>query len=339
MKNDIDIVGKQVKDMYGASIGKVVGTIVDIDGAIQAVGVYSSGSLQQIPFEQLVIQKESNIVIYIPRWRLDSQRLLREKNMLLRRLRALSDILSENDDMKQDAEVAYSKYKARMLLLDESQKSVKSRLDERLEELDKQIKAIKVLVFDAKVQLKSDEISEETFDAVKTEANSIMEYIANETAEIVDVQKRIEDLSAEVAEAVEPAKTTLQPYPDAYPKSDEEIESRLPKAPTDPVQVESTKESAPHADGIYASPQSEVHEEKADDGYPAREESPEKIYADAPTKPNDESGVDGLYGDRLYTDSSDGSDHMNTSSDSTKSELPKAPTSAKPDWLSRMATQ
>ncbi len=338
MKNDIDIVGKQVKDMYGASIGKVVGTIVDIDGAVQMVGVYSSGTLRQIPFEQLVIQKESDIVIYIPRWRLDSQRLLREKNMLLRRLRALADIVSENGDMKQDAETAYSKYKARMLLLDESQKSVKNRLDERLAELDTQIKAIKSLVFDARVQLKSDEISEETFDAVKTEANSIMEYIANETAEIVDVQKRIEDLSTEVSEAIKPAKTTLQPYPDAYPESDEEIESRLPKAPTDPVQVESTEESAPHADGIYASPQSEAREEKADEGYPTGEESPEKMYADAPTKPNDESGVDGLYGDRLYADSSDGSNSANASSDSTISGLPKAP-SAKPDWLSRMATQ
>ena len=33
------IVGRQVKDMYGTLVGKVLGTITDIDGSIQTVGV------------------------------------------------------------------------------------------------------------------------------------------------------------------------------------------------------------------------------------------------------------------------------------------------------------
>ncbi|MFB5637681.1 MAG: hypothetical protein ACE5RF_04655, partial [Nitrosarchaeum sp.] len=101
--DDIDIIGKNVKDMYGTFVGKVIGTVTDIDGSIQSVGVdCGSQGLQQIPYEQLVVQ--GSVVIFIPKWRLDSQRLLREKQLTLRRLKALIDIVSENDDMKEDAE-------------------------------------------------------------------------------------------------------------------------------------------------------------------------------------------------------------------------------------------
>jgi hypothetical protein len=86
MSNDeTEIIGKKVKDMYGTHLGKVVGTITDIDGSIQTVGIdCGSEGLRQIPFDQLVVQND--VVIFIPKWRLDSQRLLREKGLTLRRL-------------------------------------------------------------------------------------------------------------------------------------------------------------------------------------------------------------------------------------------------------------
>ncbi|NND87018.1 MAG: hypothetical protein HKM23_06835, partial [Nitrosopumilus sp.] len=53
-KDDIEIIGKNVKDMYGTFMGKVVGTITDIDGSIQSVGIdCGSQGLQQIQYEQL----------------------------------------------------------------------------------------------------------------------------------------------------------------------------------------------------------------------------------------------------------------------------------------------
>jgi hypothetical protein len=35
----LEFVGKQVKDMYGTFIGKVIGIVTDIDGSIESVGV------------------------------------------------------------------------------------------------------------------------------------------------------------------------------------------------------------------------------------------------------------------------------------------------------------
>ena len=51
-KNEPSIVGRQVKDMYGTLVGKVLGTLTDIDGSIQTVGVdCGSEGLKQIQYE------------------------------------------------------------------------------------------------------------------------------------------------------------------------------------------------------------------------------------------------------------------------------------------------
>ncbi len=171
--DDIEIIGKNVKDMYGTFMGKVVGTITDIDGSIQSIGIdCGSQGLQQIQFEQIVVQND--VVIFIPKWRLDSQRLIREKQLTLRRLKALIDIVSENDDMKADAEIIHEKYKSKLATLDETESEIKTKLEERLTELEEQMKSAKMLLFDAKVQSKSNEISNTTFDSVKSCTNEII---------------------------------------------------------------------------------------------------------------------------------------------------------------------
>ena len=208
-KEEIEFIGKQVKDMYGTFIGKVVGTITDIDGSVQTVGVdCGSEGLRQLPFEQLVVQ--GAYVIYIPRWRLEAQRLLREKGLTLRRIKALIDIVSENDDMKEDAELIHEKYKMKLLTLEETEKQIKQKLDQRIAELDSQFKSIRLLVFDAKLQYKSNEISDAKYESVKTQTVEIIEHIEHEKAEIVSIQRRIADLSVESVERTEGPKQELQ---------------------------------------------------------------------------------------------------------------------------------
>ena len=230
--NDIDMIGKNVKDMYGTSMGKVVGTLTDIDGSIQSVGIdCGSHGLQQIPREQLVLQ--GDVVIFIPKWRLDSQKLLREKQLTMRRLKALIDIVSENNDMKDDATMIHSKYKSKLAELDETEHIVKAKLDARLTELDEQKKSAKMFLFDAKVQFKSDETSESTFDTVKFCISELVENTDHEINEIQNVQKRIADLDAEIQEITEPAQQ-LQESAISY--LDNSVQSILPEAPTEPVQ-------------------------------------------------------------------------------------------------------
>ncbi|NIP62833.1 MAG: hypothetical protein GWN01_13025 [Nitrosopumilaceae archaeon] len=260
-----EIIGKKVKDMYGTFMGKVVGTMTDIDGSIQTVGVdCGTEGLKQIPYEQLVVQ--GDVVIYIPKWRLDSQRLLREKGLTLRRLKALIDIVSENDEMKDDAEIIHEKYKSKLLSLEESEQEIKTKLEGRLNELNEQMKTTKMLLFDAKVQYKSNEISESTFETVKTQTTAFIERLTHESAEISNVQRRISDLDLEVQETKSPSKQ-LQESAVTYldnAQTESEVQSKLPEVPKNDSVTE-TKESTSEGDQSDTKSEQDTSQEKSDE--------------------------------------------------------------------------
>jgi len=257
--DETEIIGKNVKDMYGTFMGKVAGTITDIDGSIQSVGIdCGSQGLQQIPFEQLVVQGDA--VIFIPKWRLDSQRLIREKQLTLRRLKALIDIVSENDDMKADAEIIHEKYKSKLVSLDQTESEIKAKLEARLTELDEQMKSAKMLFFDAKVQFKSNEISDTTFDTVKSCTTDVIEHVTHETSEISNVKSRIADLELEVQEITAPPQENIQDSAVSYLETTEPqqvVQSILPEAPTELIPVSSEPIKAPISIS-EPSPKSEV---------------------------------------------------------------------------------
>lgn len=254
-KDEIEIIGKQVKDMYGTHMGKVIGTITDIDGSIQTVGIDCGlEGLRQVPFEQLVVQGE--VVIFIPKWRLDSQRFLREKGLTIRRLKALIDIVSENDDMRDDAEIIHEKYKSKLLTLEEAEKQITTKLTERLEELNGQLKSVKILLFDAKVQFKSNEISESKYDLIKTHTGEMMEHIDHEKAEIVNIQRRMTDLSLDGAQAQINQKEQIEQSAVSYLVTNN---GKVEAHTTPSYQANEVKDEAPHTDQTNVQQTSEPH--------------------------------------------------------------------------------
>jgi len=248
-KEGVAIIGKPVRSMYGTDMGKIIGTLTDIDGSIQTAGVdCGSEGLMQIPFQHLVLQ--GDVVIHIPSWRLESQKVLREKGLTLRRLKALMTIVSENDDMKADAELIHETYRSKLRDLDETEAKTKMELLTRIEELDDQAKTVKIILFDARVQFKSEEISGLTFESVQKHCNNLLERISHEKDEVTNVQRRLEELSAECIEIIKTPKEVIQESAVSYldtsghtitepnhfePSSptDPELHNRLPEPPTD----------------------------------------------------------------------------------------------------------
>jgi hypothetical protein len=186
----LEFVGKQVKDMYGTFMGKVVGMVTDSDGSIESVGVdCGSIGLKHLAYEQLLVQ--GDYVIYIPRWRLDAQKLLRQKNLTLKRIKALQDIVTGNDLMKDDAELVYIKYEKRLHDIEENEKLVNEKLQTRLNELETESKSIKAVLFDAKLQYRSNEVTEEIYQQISIYTNELLEHINLERAEINNVKTRL----------------------------------------------------------------------------------------------------------------------------------------------------
>jgi hypothetical protein len=223
----LGFVAKQVKDIYGTYIGRAIGIITEIDGEIEAVGVNcGSDGLKQLPYDQLVIQ--GDYVFFIPKWRLDAQRLLRQKSLTLKRIKALQDILAENDSMKEDAELVYIKYQKKLHELEEMEKQVNDKLNARLVELDAEAKTIKAVLFDAKFQFRSNEMKEETYQQVKVQTDELIEHINNERAEIGNVRAK---LTAQTLENIGSA----GPSEVAPPKEEEAPSEDAPSQPAEAI--------------------------------------------------------------------------------------------------------
>ncbi len=237
--DELEIVGKPVKDMYGTSMGKVVGTITTIDGSIDTVGIdCGSDVLKQVPFEQLVLRDD--VVIFIPKWRLDSHRLLRAKELALRRLKALINLSTENEEMKEDAGLIHEKYKSQLQSLNETEGKIKATLEKRKNELDEHLKSVKMFLFDAKVQFNSDEISQSKFDSIRGQTAEMIERISHEKAEILNIQQRIADLSLDDIQTETPKEqiaVSAQSYLEST-RTEETVEAvtsetTLPEVPRD----------------------------------------------------------------------------------------------------------
>jgi hypothetical protein len=206
----LEFVGKQVKDMYGTFLGRVMGIVTDIDGSIESVGVdCGSSGLKHLAYEQLLVQ--GDYVIYIPRWRLDAQKLLRQKNLTLKRIRALQDIVTENDLTKEDAELIHMKYKNKLHVLEENEKSVNEQLQTRLNELDTEARNIKSMFFDAKLQYKSNEMIEEAYQQISMYTNELVEHINLEKAEISNVKTRLSQQTLENVALTTQSSTIREP--------------------------------------------------------------------------------------------------------------------------------
>ena len=99
--------------------------------------------------------------------------------------------------MKEDAEIVYIKYEKKLHELEEKEKSINEKLKERLDELNGSTKNIKSILFDAKLQYKSHEISEETYLQVTRYTKELMDHINLEKEEINNIKGRLEEQNLE----------------------------------------------------------------------------------------------------------------------------------------------
>jgi hypothetical protein len=212
--------------MYGAYVGKVIGLVTDIDGSIESVGVdCGSTGLQKLSYEQLLVQ--GDYVIFIPKWRMDAQKLLRQKNLTLKRVKALENLVAENDLMKDDAEVLHLIYEKRLVDLESNEQDVVNTLNSRLRELDVQSTTIKTIIFDAKLQYRSNDIVEETYLQINTNSTELLDRIQLEKDEINSFLSRITQPYSEIVSNESEDMNISQSQEDEDPVSEVGMESDI----------------------------------------------------------------------------------------------------------------
>jgi predicted RNase H-like nuclease (RuvC/YqgF family) len=112
----------------------------------------------------------------------------------------------------------YIKYDKKLHELDETGKQVNDKLNARLAELELEVKNIKALLFDAKLQFRSNEMKEETYQQIKVQTDELIEHINNERAEIGNVKEKL------TAQTLENTVTTSSSSSAATPPTKEEGE-------------------------------------------------------------------------------------------------------------------
>ena len=98
----------------------------------------------------------------------------------------------------------YVKYEKKLVELEGMEKQVNDTLNSRIGELDAEARNIKAVLFDAKLQFRSNEMKEETYQQIKVQTDELIEQINNEKTEIGNVRTKlaaqtIENISAATA--------------------------------------------------------------------------------------------------------------------------------------------
>lgn len=221
--------------MYGSPVGRAIGVTTNIDGSIISVGIDRGYmGLLEVPFEHLVVQEDA--IIYVPRWRLDSQKILREKAQIVRRLKALYALIT-NNDLEEASKAMRLNYESKLAELNHLEDSVRSIIDERLMELNLQIKTAKSMLFDANIQYKSSEMMESEFKKVKTGTGIVLERIDYEINEIKNQQRRLDELVSEEGELEDlrnNTKTKAEDEPSSTAEMIPQPEYPIPEPPQDP---------------------------------------------------------------------------------------------------------
>ena len=295
-ENEPSIMGKHVNDMYGSRVGRAVGTTTDIDGTVVTVGVDCGyRGLMEIPFEHLVVQDDS--IVYVPQWRLDSQKILREKGLLIRRLRALHIILSESGRMRDDSESVRRGYEEKLSAINESEYTVRETLAARMAELHEQRNVAKSLRFDATIQYKSSEILESDYKIVKASTDEILERIEYEISEIGNMQGRLEELASEesqiynsIPQVEAPVEAPPEPEPEPIHEPEPEaIHEPEPIHAPEPEVIHAPEPEpihAPEPEPIHAPEPEPIHEPEPEPiPEPVQEPEPTAIPPEVPTVP------------------------------------------------------
>lgn len=178
-----------VKDIYGRTMGEIVGAIYDIEGKIESIGVSESGgNFTTYPADRMV--KGNSEILIIPEWRLEAQNLARQKEALGRRERAIEELAAVHDlDPRIFDEVSMQIEAARR-----SHQKLLEKVQARLEVLEARFQSVSDFTSIAKVQHVTTEIDEWAYSVTSDFGRVQLETDGRELAELRSAVGFLEDI-------------------------------------------------------------------------------------------------------------------------------------------------
>ncbi|MDW8045498.1 MAG: CdvA-like protein [Nitrososphaerota archaeon] len=169
-----NLMGKPVKDIYGRYVGYVVGMYIDALGQLKAIGIdEGKGSFNEYSSDRILIDNDSLVII--PNWRIDVNRLKKEKQQTELRTKALEELYNSGEIPRYVYEDLHKQFDGELKQLQSSYESLMDSLRKRIVELDRQRESLEKFLGRIKVQNRTGEIDERTYKIMSDYILSLLE--------------------------------------------------------------------------------------------------------------------------------------------------------------------
>jgi hypothetical protein len=185
-----DIIGRPVKDIYGRYVGCAIGTSVDVSGQVRSIGVdEGSGVFAEYPNSNVIIDESSLVVI--PEWKVNAEKLGKEFNTMKRRIDALEAMVAEGAIPKHVYDELSKQYTGLGGEYQDLHQVTAQQMNERIAELDKHRVVLEKFLGSIKVQHRTGEIDETTYQSAKDRVETLLQCDKSERDDIISTLRHL----------------------------------------------------------------------------------------------------------------------------------------------------
>ena len=205
-------VGKAVNDTYGRNIGRLIGLTTNAKDEVVSVALeLANGELLQCASSQILMKGDS--LVYTPPWRIEAIQLQKEFEVATRRVNALDEL---NRSGELQGEIYTSLKKQHESVVEEvkgRRQGLISGLEERLADLNSQLRDLQTLLANNKMLHTSREIDDYAYQAASEAIRSGLERTLTEKKDIEEVVEHLSKLETLIDLSYQPSAPSPPPAP------------------------------------------------------------------------------------------------------------------------------
>ncbi len=205
-------VGKAVNDTYGRNIGRLIGLTTNAKDEVVSVALeLANGELLQCASSQILVKGDS--LVYTPSWRIEAIQLQKEFEVATRRVNALDEL---NRSGELQGEIYTSLKKQNESVVEEvkgRRQGLISGLEERLADLNSQLRDLQTLLANNKMLHTSREIDDYAYQAASEAIRSGLERTLTEKKDIEEVVEHLSKLETLIDLSYQPSAPSPPPAP------------------------------------------------------------------------------------------------------------------------------
>lgn len=185
---------KTVKDSYGRDVGQLICINPNTKNEVVSLELkLGDNSFAQFPVSHFKL--EGNQLIFLYKWMIDSEDLIKEFTLLTKRMEALEGLLSKGEVSKEVYDELNNAFLKQYDGLKEKQETLIRELSKNLEDVTNSIKELNMALAVVKMQRILKEIDEETFKNISSIIQTGISRAIAERRDLEQVIQRVKSLS------------------------------------------------------------------------------------------------------------------------------------------------